>query len=93
MSHCPSKTERRQHTTTTTTTHEVGQIGAWSVRRDEDLLVEYAEKQTQDAFEELVHRYERELYSYHLLGWLAIVVTARITKKPLRPAKRSLTSP
>jgi RNA polymerase sigma-70 factor (ECF subfamily) len=64
MSHCPSKTERRQHTTTTTTTHEVGQIGAWSVRRDEDLLVEYAEKQTQDAFEELVHRYERELYSY-----------------------------
>jgi RNA polymerase sigma-70 factor (ECF subfamily) len=44
--------------------HEAGKIGAWSVRRDEDLLVEYVEKHTQEAFEELVHRYEREMYSY-----------------------------
>jgi RNA polymerase sigma-70 factor, ECF subfamily len=64
MLRCPSKTERRPHTTTTTTGHEVGKTGAWSGRRDEDLLVEYAEKETREAFEELVHRYEREMYSY-----------------------------
>ena len=44
--------------------HEVGKIGAWSVRRDEDLLVEYVEKDTREAFEELVHRYDRKIYSY-----------------------------
>jgi RNA polymerase sigma-70 factor, ECF subfamily len=33
-------------------------------RRDEDLLAEYVEKLSPVAFEELVHRYERELYSY-----------------------------
>jgi RNA polymerase sigma-70 factor (ECF subfamily) len=44
--------------------HEVGQIGAWSVRRDEDLLAEYVEKETREAFEELVHRYERKIHSY-----------------------------
>ena len=64
MSRCPSKTERRPHTTTTTMRHEVGKIGAWSVRRDEDLLVEYAENKTREAFEELVYRYEREMYGY-----------------------------
>ena len=31
---------------------------------DEDLLAEYAEKGTRDAFEELVHRYEGEMYGY-----------------------------
>ena len=64
MSHCPAKTERRPHTTTATMRHEVGQIGAWSVRRDEDLLAEYVEKETREAFEELVHRYERKIHSY-----------------------------
>jgi RNA polymerase sigma-70 factor (ECF subfamily) len=45
-------------------THDVGKVGPWSVWRDEDLLVEYAEKQTREAFEELVHRYQREMYRY-----------------------------
>jgi RNA polymerase sigma-70 factor (ECF subfamily) len=45
-------------------THDVGRVGPWSVRRDEDLLVEYAQKQTREAFEELVHRYKREIYGY-----------------------------
>jgi RNA polymerase sigma-70 factor, ECF subfamily len=44
--------------------HEVGKVGAWSVRGDEGLLLEYAEKDTREAFEEIVHRYERKIYSY-----------------------------
>ena len=64
MSRCPSKTRRRPHTTTTTMIHEVGKIGSWSVRSDEALLAEYAEKETREAFEELVHRYERKMYRY-----------------------------
>jgi RNA polymerase sigma-70 factor, ECF subfamily len=35
-----------------------------SVRPDEELLATYTETGNRDAFEELVHRYERELYSY-----------------------------
>ena len=40
------------------------------MRPDEELLVTYAETGNRDAFEELVHRYERELYGYlqHYLG-------------------------
>ncbi len=38
--------------------------GPWSTWPDEDLLVEYARKGAQEAFEELVHRYERPLGSY-----------------------------
>ena len=64
MSHCPSKTRRRPHTAAAMATHGVGKIGPWSARPDEDLLVEYAEKGTREAFEELVHRYEGELYGY-----------------------------
>ena len=64
MSHYPSKTRRRPHTATATATQGVGRIGPWSARPDEDLLVEYAEKGTREAFEELVHRYEREMYGY-----------------------------
>ena len=60
MSRYSSKTGRRPYTTTATMTHDVGKIGPWSARPDEDLLAEYAEKETRDAFEELVHRYERE---------------------------------
>ena len=36
----------------------------WSNCSDEDLLREYTQKATREAFEELVHRYERPLYSY-----------------------------
>jgi RNA polymerase sigma-70 factor, ECF subfamily len=34
------------------------------VRPDEELLATYAQTGNRDAFEELVHRYERELYGY-----------------------------
>ena len=64
MSRCPSNTERRPDTRTTTMRHGVGKSGAWSVRRDEDLLVEYVAKETRETFEEIVHRYDREMYSY-----------------------------
>jgi len=37
---------------------------SWSACSDEDLLVRYARQGTREAFEELVHRYERELSSY-----------------------------
>jgi RNA polymerase sigma-70 factor, ECF subfamily len=64
MSHCSSKPRCRPYSTTTTITHDVGKIGPWSARPDEELLVEYAQRETREAFEELVHRYERELYGY-----------------------------
>ena len=35
-----------------------------SARTDEDLLLTYRETQDRDLFEELVRRYERELFSY-----------------------------
>jgi RNA polymerase sigma-70 factor, ECF subfamily len=41
----------------------------WSTWPDEELLVEYARKETREAFEELVHRYERPLYG-HLRRYL-----------------------
>jgi RNA polymerase sigma-70 factor (ECF subfamily) len=45
----------------------VGQYAEWS---DEDLLQQYCQGDDRRAFEELVHRYERELFSYlrHYLG-------------------------
>jgi RNA polymerase sigma-70 factor, ECF subfamily len=64
MSGYPSKTGDRRHVPTTTMTKDAERIGPWSARRDEDLLAEYAEQETREAFEELVHRYERELYGY-----------------------------
>jgi RNA polymerase sigma-70 factor, ECF subfamily len=36
----------------------------WSEKADEELLAEYRVHQNRQAFEQLVHRYERELYSY-----------------------------
>jgi RNA polymerase sigma-70 factor (ECF subfamily) len=36
----------------------------WSAWPDEHLVAQYARKGTREAFEELVHRYERPLYSY-----------------------------
>lgn len=41
-----------------------GTCNPWLALRDEDLLAEYVEKGTHEAFEELVHRYERPLYCY-----------------------------
>lgn len=42
----------------------------WAEWSDEDLLLEYRSGGDREAFEELVHRYERELYNYlrHYLG-------------------------
>jgi len=42
----------------------------WAGWSDEDLLLEYRGEGNRGAFEELVHRYERELYNYlrHYLG-------------------------
>ena len=37
---------------------------AWSEQSDETLLLEYRTRATRPAFDELVHRYEREIYSY-----------------------------
>jgi RNA polymerase sigma-70 factor, ECF subfamily len=64
MSRYASKTGDRPHLPATPMTRDAETIGPWSGRRDEDLLVEYAEQKTREAFEELVHRYEREMYCY-----------------------------
>jgi RNA polymerase sigma-70 factor (ECF subfamily) len=43
---------------------------SWAEATDEDLLLRYRAVGDREAFEELVHRYERELYNYlrHYLG-------------------------
>jgi RNA polymerase sigma-70 factor (ECF subfamily) len=64
MSLCQSNAVRRPHTATAAESHDAGNISPWSAWCDEDLLVEYAGRKTREAFEELVHRYERPLYSY-----------------------------
>ncbi len=38
--------------------------GPWSAWQDEDLLVEYTREGTGEAFAELVHRYQRPLYTH-----------------------------
>jgi RNA polymerase sigma-70 factor (ECF subfamily) len=38
--------------------------GVWARKTDEELLLAHRLHKTREAFEELVHRYERELYSY-----------------------------
>lgn len=45
-------------------------VNIFSQWTDEELLLEYRMTQRREAFEELVHRYERELYNYlrHYLG-------------------------
>ncbi|MHC4400428.1 MAG: RNA polymerase sigma factor [Planctomycetota bacterium] len=47
-----------------------GASDPWAEWSDEDLLLEYRSVGDRGAFEELVHRYERELYNYlrHYLG-------------------------
>ena len=41
-----------------------GRESPWSTWPDEDLLLEYTRKGTREAFEEIVGRYERPLYTY-----------------------------
>jgi len=48
---------------------------AWAERSDEELVAEYRSRGTRPAFDELVHRYERELYNY-LRRFLGDAVTA-----------------
>jgi RNA polymerase sigma-70 factor (ECF subfamily) len=55
---------RRRRPTATPTAPRVREDRRWSDWSDEDLLVEYARQETREAFETLVHRFERELYSY-----------------------------
>ncbi len=51
-------------TTTKPTVQEVPNETRGELRTDEALLVQYRHHADRRAFEELVHRYERELYSY-----------------------------
>ena len=39
-------------------------VQGWSAASDEELIAEYKRSSERGAFDELVHRYERELYSY-----------------------------
>ncbi len=64
MSRCPSKTGDRSHAATTTMASDAGKTGPWSAQRDEELMLEYIGTGSQSAFEELVRRFEREIYSY-----------------------------
>jgi RNA polymerase sigma-70 factor, ECF subfamily len=70
MSHCPLNAGNGQHATTTAMSNDAREASPLTLRPDESLALEYAETGNQRAFEELVHRYEREIYSYlrHRLG-------------------------
>ena len=46
------------------TRSELNTATAWSEKTDEELLLEHRLRGNRRAFEELVHRYEQELYSY-----------------------------
>ena len=69
MLRCPSKTRSNSPTTATTMEKCTAETGPWSARQDEKLVWEYANTGNRLAFEELVRRYERDLYSY-LRGYL-----------------------
>jgi RNA polymerase sigma-70 factor (ECF subfamily) len=58
------QTERRHGACDTDLPLSAEAARPWLTWQDEDLLVEYARKGTHEAFEELVHRYERRLYTY-----------------------------
>jgi len=45
-------------------TDQAAKTRPWSVRRDEELVLDYAATGNRLAFEELVRRFEREMYSY-----------------------------
>jgi RNA polymerase sigma-70 factor, ECF subfamily len=70
MARCQEKIEHRLHAATKATPNGAGEAGPRPMRQDEQLMLEYAETGNRLAFEELVHRYEREIYSYlrHCLG-------------------------
>ena len=58
------QTEFPMQTATVERTDSEQMHGRLPVQPDEELLATYAETGNRNAFEELVHRYERELYSY-----------------------------
>jgi RNA polymerase sigma-70 factor, ECF subfamily len=60
----PTQTNDATKPSAVTLTNRIGQAGPWSAPRDEELLSEYAATGNRLAFEELVRRFERELYNY-----------------------------
>jgi RNA polymerase sigma-70 factor (ECF subfamily) len=44
--------------------NDAGKTRPWLARQDEELMLEYAKTGSQVAFEELVRRFEREIYGY-----------------------------
>lgn len=69
MTQCISDGHRGNRTRTAKLPRGAREKGPWSAWQDEDLLVEYTRKGTGEAFEELVHRYQRQLYT-HLRRYL-----------------------
>ena len=60
-----------------------GLIQPWSERTDEELIAVYRDRGERGAFDELVRRYERELYSY-LRRFLGDAAAAEdMQKRPL----------
>jgi RNA polymerase sigma-70 factor (ECF subfamily) len=64
MSDYLSETKNGPRAPAALTTQVAWQRGPWSTRSDEQLVLEYARTENRQAFEELVHRFEREMYSY-----------------------------
>jgi RNA polymerase sigma-70 factor, ECF subfamily len=64
MLRASARAKDRPGNATAPMTHHVRKTGPWSMRPDEDLMAEYAQKGNREAFEELVYRYEREMYGY-----------------------------
>jgi RNA polymerase sigma-70 factor, ECF subfamily len=62
--HYASRTRNRPRVPTIAAAKAAEKIGPWSARRDEELVLEYAETGDRLAFEELVRRFEREIYRY-----------------------------
>ena len=70
MTPCLSRAEPARDTCVARLPLGAREESPWSTWSDEDLLVEYTRQATREAFEELVHRYERPLsgYLHHYLG-------------------------
>jgi RNA polymerase sigma-70 factor, ECF subfamily len=64
MSHHLSQTGSSSYAATATATLDSGVTGPQSMKTDEELVLEYAKTGNRLAFEDLVHRFERELYGY-----------------------------
>jgi RNA polymerase sigma-70 factor (ECF subfamily) len=69
MTPYPSESRRRHRTRTAGLPPAAREKSPWSAWQDEDLLVEYRREGTGEAFEELVHRYRRQLH-VHLRRYL-----------------------